>query len=196
MFKTTEVLGTNYTLTEQTEKGPVVKEKYKNDYPKSPTSQIKKFIFHLFSKNFSQTKQSTNAEKERSSRTCGLKLSKGNSFTNKQWRKEQGRKRVNYQHCHSRPWEPERRLVCSFGQKGGEKSSAGTNRRSLLLRHSGRPNRGRRHSCRCCSSTRPWTSSLLFLLLVTTVVICVQLGTVGDMKLRKRERERNEGAGK
>lgn len=87
MFKTTEVLGTSYTLTEQTQKGPVVNEKYKNDYPKNPTSQIKKIIFYLFSKNFSQTKQSkqsTNAEKERSSRTCGLKLSKGNSFTNKQ----------------------------------------------------------------------------------------------------------------
>lgn len=66
-------------------------------------------------------------------------------------------KMEKYQHCRSQPWGRGRRWGCICGQRGEEQSSAGTSRRSQPPERSGRPSRGRRHSCRCCSWRRPCT---------------------------------------
>jgi len=82
------------------------------------------------------------------------------------WERSEERERgkLRYQHCRNQPWEPWKKEEWNCARKVWEQNNAGTNRRNHPLGCSARPNRARRRSCRCCSSTHPWTSSQLVLL--------------------------------
>lgn len=73
-----------------------------------------------------------------------------------------------YQHCHNQPWGGGKREGGSDERRVWEQSNAGTSQRNLPLGYSERPNRERRHSCRCCSLTRPCTCFFFFTIPATT----------------------------
>lgn len=67
----------------------------------------------------------------------------------------------NYQHCHNRPWGPEKKWKYICEQRGEGRRNTGTSRRHRRRPPvcNGRPSKRSRRSCMCCMMIRPWTSS-------------------------------------